>query len=488
MATFNSPATYNPPLIAQEISCVYPISDTYGPTPRYLYYVCLFLSFWAPRYGWLAHAVLGAAVAYAATAAVQTFILLSARLVPAPVQNVTIPYISSTNLTGYFAGIKALVTNRSYVEVQPDYLELDIDAVTSVVITAYLVGLPLQCWSRITRASTVLHRLVLVWNLVMLAASISVLILWPHLNVAPAQYRFCYANVDDGDSFQNSNGWDKHYWDQTWNQTVWKLFGQPLLDNRLWFNYTSNCMYPCFSTSQILRQATSLKASALTPNAPGAKLHTDAGYGSDDFQPLIYTAITSFTAAQLFLLAMGRLKFCTERVPIYEPRQLWTRRKEIWQSFNGDFKRGWVHLMNFLRSPQTSLSLKTPRQWNSNHTSIRQHPLFLFSLDLLVILVLFAAMLFGPLTVIAFIIWIEHYIHQDGAPTESPRAVGQWGITVQLGVVLFAACVLRLKYRVASEEEVRREIEHRTEELDKLKIIADQKRLRLLSQVEEQNK
>ncbi|KAL6245313.1 hypothetical protein RBB50_008088 [Rhinocladiella similis] len=490
MASFlNSSLAYNPPLIAQEISCTYPISDTYGPTPRYVYYVCLFLSFLTPRYGWLAHAILGVAVAYAATAAVQAFILLSARLDPVPVQNVTIPYVSDTNLTGYFAGIDALVTNRHYIEIQPDYLELDIDAVTSVVITAYLVGLPLQCWSRITRASTVLHRLVLVWNLVMLAASISVLILWPHLNVAPAQFRFCYANVDDGNSFQNSNGWDSDYWDQTWNQTVWNLFGQPLANNRLWFNYTSNCLYPCFSTSQILRQATSLKASAFTPNAPGAKLHTDDGYGEDDFQPLIYTAIACFTAAQLFLLAMGRLKLCTERVPIYEPRQLWTGRKEIWRSFDNDFKQGWAHLMRFLQSPRKSLTkLEALGKRGTSNAPIRKHPLFLFSLDLLTICVLIAAMLFGPLTVIAFIVWIERYIHQDGTPSESPQAVGQWGITVQLGVVLLAACLLRLKYRIASEEEIRREIEHRTEELDKLKTIANSKRLHVLPQEEEHNK
>ncbi|KIW10749.1 hypothetical protein PV08_10048 [Exophiala spinifera] len=486
LGAFNLSRSYNPPLIAQEISCTYPISDVYGPTPRYVYYACLFLSFLTPRYGWLAHAILGVAVAYAATAAVQAFILLSARLVPAPVQNVTIPYVPGTNLTGYFAGIDALVTNTDYVKIQPDYLELDIDAVTSVVITAYLVGLPLQCWSRITRASTALHRLVLAWNLVMLAASISVLILWPHLNVAPAQYRFCYANVDDGDSFQNNNGWDSDYWDQTWNQTVWRLFGQPILDNALWFNYTSNCMYPCFSTSQILRQASSLRASAFTPNAPGARLHTDDGYSKDDFQPLIYTAITCFTAAQLFLLAMGRLKLCTRRVPIYEPRQIWARRKEIWRSFDDDFKRGWAHLTNILRSPLKALrTLHLPRQRNIT-TPIRQHPLFLFSIDLLVMLVLIAAMLLGPLTVIAFIIWIERYIHQDGTPTESPQAVGQWGIAVELGVVLVAACVLRLKHRIASEEEIRREIEHRTVELDKLRCIADSKRSDALPRTEEQ--
>lgn len=467
----------NLPLIAQEITCYYPISDLYAPTPRYLYYVLLVLSVITPRHGWVAHIILGAAIAYAATAAIEAFILLSAPLTPHAPQSVTIPYVSSTNLTDLLTGIQALVTDTSYVSVQPDYLELDVDAVTCIVIAAYLVGLPLQCWSSTARTSRILHLLVLLWNLVMLAGSISVLILWPKLNVSPLQFRFCYAGIDDGDTTQN-DGWENEYWAGSWNTSVWDLFGTSIVENDRWWNLSTNCFYPCFNTSQILRDPKRLTATVFGPHAPGANFHTWDAYKDDEFQPLIYAAIATFTAAQLFLLTVGRLHLCTDRVPIYRPFQLWFARKVIFHSFMSDFKIGCSIILETVRKPRPLLH--RIRRIRFHHMSrvkrIHKHPLFHFVMDLVALIVLTASMILGPLTIIAFIVWIEIYIHADGEPNEEPQAVGQWAFVIQVAIVLLAALLLRLRYKVASVEEVENDIERAKLHVTKLEGIAERKR------------
>ncbi|OQU97017.1 hypothetical protein CLAIMM_03022 [Cladophialophora immunda] len=466
------------PLIAQQVTCYYPISDIYSPTPRYLYYVLLALSFLTASHGWVAHIIFGAAVAYAATASIEAFILLSAQLGLPPAQNVTVAYLSPENSTGASNALQALVSNTTSVPVQPDYLELDIDAVTCIVVTAYLVGLPLQCWSSTARTSRILHLLIFIWNMIMLAGSISVLILWPTLNVGKPQYRFCYSGIEDSNTIQSS-GWEDQYWAGSWNSTIWDLFGPSVIDNERWLNLSTNCFYPCFNTSQILREPTRLRATVIGTDGPGDSLHTWNAWEGDEFQPLVYTAIALFTAAHLFLLVVGRLNLCTSRVPIHRPFQLWFRRKEIFSAFVADVRAGYSNTREFLRHPVPYLaSIRTVRLHHAARvTRIHKHPVSRFVIDVITLCVLLGVMLFGPLIIIAFIIWIEGYIHSDGEPNEQVQAVGQWQVIVQIGIVLLAAVVLRLRYKVASEEEIQRNLRHARHHVEKLEQIAEQKRV-----------
>ncbi|EXJ69834.1 uncharacterized protein A1O5_06906 [Cladophialophora psammophila CBS 110553] len=470
--------SFDQPLIAQEVTCYYPISDIYAPTPRYLYYVLLALSFITPSHGWVAHIIFGAAVSYAATASLEAFILLSAHLGLPPAQNVTIAYLDPGNLTDISDDLQALVTNTTNVPVQPDYLELDIDAVTCIVITAYLVGLPLQCWSSTARTSRILHLLIFIWNIIMLAGSISVLVLWPTLNVGPPQYRFCYSGIVDGNTMQSS-GWDDQYWAGSWNSTVWGLFGPSVIDNERWLNLSTNCFYPCFNTSQILRESTRLRATVVGTDAPGRSLHTWNMWEGDEFQPLVYTAIAGFTAAQLFLLVVGRLNLCTSRVPIHRPFQLWFRRREIFGAFKADIRAGWSSTKCFLQHPIPFFaSIRNIRfRHAAKVTRIHKHPVSHFVIDVLTLCVLLGVMVLGPLIIVAFIIWIESYIHSDGEPNEQVQAVGQWQFIVQIGIVILAAVILRLRYKVASEEEVQRDLRHARAQVEKLERVAEKKRM-----------
>ncbi|KIX99401.1 uncharacterized protein Z520_04977 [Fonsecaea multimorphosa CBS 102226] len=470
--------SFDQPLIAQQVTCYYPISDIYSPTPRYLYYALLALTFITISHGWVAHIIFGAAVAYAATASIEAFILLSAQLGAPPAQNVTVAYLSPENLTGVSNGLQALASNVTSVPVQPDYLELDIDAVTSIVVTAYLVGLPLQFWSSTARTSRILHLLIFIWNIMMLAGSISVLILWPTLNVAKPQYRFCYSGIEDGDTVQNS-GWDDQFWAGSWNATVWGLFGPSIIDNERWLNLSTNCFYPCFNTSQILRESTRLRATVIGADGPGDSLHTWNAWEGDEFQPLVYSAIALFTAAQLFLSVVGRLNLCTSRVPIYRPFQLWFRRKEIYSAFMADIKAGCSKTSDFLRHPMSYFaSIRSIRfRHAAKVTRVHKHPVTRFVTDLIALCVLLGVMVIGPVIIIAFIIWIETYIHSDGEPNEQIEAVGQWQFIVQIGIVLLAAVILRLRYKIASEEEIQRNLRRARHHVENLEQIAENKRI-----------
>ena len=66
----------------QAVTCSYPISDLYASAPRYLYYSLLVLRFITLRHSWLAHIFLGGVVAYAATAAIEAFVLIAAAVHP----------------------------------------------------------------------------------------------------------------------------------------------------------------------------------------------------------------------------------------------------------------------------------------------------------------------------------------------------------------------------------------------------------------------
>jgi len=79
---------------------------------------------------------------------------------------------------------------------------------------------------------------------------------------------------------------------------------------------------------------------------------------------------------------------------------------------------------------------------------VHKHPGFHFFIDLLTLVILLAVMIFGPLIIIVFMVWIEQYIHSDGAPNEQVQAVGQWAFIVQIGILLLAAVIIRVRYRI----------------------------------------
>ncbi|KAF3001813.1 hypothetical protein E8E13_003021 [Curvularia kusanoi] len=460
-------------VIAQNIMCAYPISDIYAPTPRFLYYSLLFLTFATLRFRWLSNIFLTGAVAYAASAAIHAFIIVSNPSQVPQVGNVNLPFIPSTsNLTN---SVESLVTGVPEVYVEPDAVELDIDPITAIVVTAYLVGLPLQIWSRTMRSSVIIRYMILLWNLCMLAGTICALIAWPTTNLAAPQFRFCYAGYLDLDS-ETSDGWTPSLWKGTWNATVWNIFNNP---DTVWQQTSNNCFTPCFNTSQAIRQSSSLKAVVTTPSTRFAKLHNVQHDTNDEFQPLIYVAIIVFSAAQFFLYVVSAFRLGSEamRIPIHEPHHLWRHRGKIWEQLKSDMARSWTTIRASLRLPKrigsrrdqdaAATAMRSERRISHRQNLIASLRLFI---DILALLTLLAGIIISPFLVVAFICWIEWYIRNDGSTNETINQVGQWAPLVSIAVVLFAALVYEvLKGRLASASELRDEIWRTELQLRKLK-------------------
>lgn len=448
-------------VVAQNIMCAYPISDIYAPTPRYLYYCLLFFTFVTLRFRWLSNIFLGAAVAYAASAAIHAIIIVSS---PPKLQNpseVSIPFISaSSNLTSM---VESLITNTTKLTIQPDAVELDIDPITAVVVTAYLIGLPLQIWSRTMRSSNMIRYMILLWNLCMLVGTICALISWPTTNLAAPQFRFCYAGFLDADSLA-SERWDDSYWRGNWNVTIWNIFDHP---DTVWQALSNNCFYPCFNTSQAIRQSSSLKAVVTTGSTKFAKLH-DARHGTDDeFQPILYVSIVAFSAAQFFLYLVSNLRIGSDamRETILEPYHLWRKRRKIWQQLTGDAQHSWSALVSLcccLIPSKRRDMVKVDADQPPNHTAGLQLWGLISTLrlivDIVALMTLVAGITLSPVIVVAFICWIEWYIRNDGSTNETIRQVGQWAPLVSVAVVLFATLLYQLKGHLASAEEIRLEI------------------------------
>jgi hypothetical protein len=470
LATNLSQVAYT--VIAQSTMCAYPISDIYAPTPRYLYYSLLFLTFATLRIRWLSNIFLTGAVAYAASAAMHAFIIVSN---PSPTQQVGPVSLPIIPLTSNLSSIDSVVLETRTLQIQPDAVELDIDPITAIVVTAYLVGLPLQIWSPTMRSSIIIRYMILLWNFCMLAGTVCALIAWPVTNLAAPQFRFCYAEFPDADS-QSSDGWDPSVWKGDWNSTIWNIFGNP---DTVWQELSDNCFYLCFNTSQAIRQSSSLKSVVITNSTKFAKLHNLQHDDDDAFQPLIYVAIIVFSAAQFFLYVVSVFRLGSEamRVPIYEPHHLWRHRKQVWEQLKGDTSRSWLSLRVSLRLPRrfkrrADVNPAASALRTSSGPSHRQY--FITTLRLIVeifaLFTLLAGIIISPLLVVAFICWIEWYIRNDGETNETINQVGQWSPLVSVGIVLFAALVYKVcKDRLASTSELRDEIWSTELHLRKLK-------------------
>lgn len=467
MDEFIDPTTLTPLFTAQQTVCTYPVSDFYAGSPRYLYYALLVACFVTQWKGWLANVFLGGAAAYAGVAAIEAIILRSYTVRPRESGIVSIPYVS-TPLNSTFQSLKALVTNQNELTVQPAALELDIDPILAIVVTGYLVVLPMQCWSKVVKANRARHLLITIWNALMLAGTVCALTLWPDLYYQPAQYRFCYPSYPDPPVINNDQ-WPSQVWQGSWNTSIWDLFTNLTASEQL----SDNCFYPCFNTSQILRKSTSLTASDYDPtNTPRLNL-IDLAHRSkwiSILPNLIYLAIALNGAALIFLVIVSRLRNLS-RIPIGEPQLLWRQRRELSQTLWNEFRNGFNTIYNAITSPRrTYKNTSTSRATTNSKIKILKSLLnpIRFHLDILTLLVLLLSMILSPLTIVAFVVWIEWYIRHDGHSGEGIQQVGQWSTYVSVALVLVSALIYRLKYVVASREEIGLEILEVKEHLRRL--------------------
>lgn len=217
------------------------------------------------------------------------------------------------------------------------------------------------------KSSRIMQYMVLIWNAILFAAAICALVTWPNTNTGPEQFRFCYAPFPDDESTQ-SDGWNSGVWTGSWNATVQNISGSP---GTVWQGLSSNCFYPCFNTSQVLRRSHSLKATIMDSGTSVAKLHDPGHYNDDAFGSLIYGLVFLFTAAQVILYLAPVLHLCSSAIPVYEPSNLSRRRKPIWRHFKESWNANTALCSRCWQSCRAKIHLSSRKPERERHDSIR---------------------------------------------------------------------------------------------------------------------
>lgn len=445
--------TSSPFFVAQETLCYYPISTIYNSCPRYLFYALLLATCVTRWTGWVMNVFLGTAAAYAGTAAIQAFIMVSSYQAPQDPGPVDIPYVSAnSSLRNEFP---SLVTETDHVVVSPASLELDSDAVLAIVVTGYLVFLPLQCWSRILTHDRARNLLFYLWHALMLAGSICALVYSAKIQKISPQYMFCFPDLAPYSDTSN-DGWQASWRTSTWNDSVWDTFS----NISRWNQLGDICFNPCFNTTQILRKPSSLHSATADGDFHVATSHSfwkkviySHGY--------IYSLIILCLILNCLLLTYRFLPY-RSRIPSAQIMVIWKERKTIWQSFKDEVSYAIklpTNLDNNEEDPGPANNKTSVWHRMRQILSRRFIRSFLHVLvDVAILFGILFSMIVSPFTIVAFVVWIEIQIYNDGPSEETPSQVGQWAYLTSLALLLISAAILKLKYRLASSAELEREI------------------------------
>ncbi|GAB1210787.1 hypothetical protein APSETT445_009585 [Aspergillus pseudonomiae] len=454
-----------PLFVVQEAQCFYQISTIYNTCPRYLFYALLIASCLTRWTGWLADVFLGAAATYAGTAAIEAFILLASPQKKPEPELVTIPFISKN--TTLWNDFPQLITETNQVLVQPASLEFDADAVVAIVVTGYLVFLPLQCWSRILTHQRARNLLFSLWNVLMLAGAICALVYAAKNSSAPPQYMFCYPDLPPFDQ-TSSDGWQPSWRRSTWNDSVWGTFS----NFSRWGQLGDICFNPCFNSSQILREPTSLQSWVATKDSELAhpqKFWTKLAYS----RRYIYSLIILCLVLNVVNLAYKFLPYRSQ-IPSSKLVVIWRERKNILKGLKRELSEARSTAKEQLENKETEtcpnpIVRKSPwMRARPFFSAIFLRALLRVAVDSAILLGLVFSMVISPFTIIAFVAWAEWTIYNDGPAQEKPQQVGQWSYLVSVGFLVLSAAILMLKYRLATTSELDEEIQKLKRDLQKL--------------------
>ncbi|KAK5801363.1 hypothetical protein VI817_003575 [Penicillium citrinum] len=454
----------NPLFVAQEAVCFYPISTIYDSCPRYLYYALLFVSICTRWTGWLFLTLLSTASVYAGTAAIEAFILVSNPQKFAEPSTVTIPYIAdNTSLQNVFPQI---VTGTTSVHISPGALELDGDAVLAIVVTGYLVFLPLQCYSRVLTQERARNLLFGLWNILMLAGGISALVYSKQRSKTPLQFMFCYPDLPPLDQ-TSSDGWQASWRNSTWNESVWSTFS----DINKWGQIGDICFNPCFNSSQILRQATSLQS--WVASADSELDHPHRFINRILYSKRYIYSLVGISVLFNFVHLVFRWLPYKSHIPSKNINVIWRERKAMYNSLKTDLASTFSTSKAELETGKDMCASTREKEtfWKRLRPAFtRRYMMALFRAlaDGLILLGLVLSMIISPFAIIAFVIWIEWWIHNDGPSQEHPQQVGQWSYLVGIALLMVSAAILALKHRIASNSELENEIFETRETLAKL--------------------
>ena len=410
----------------QWIQCSYPISGSYGPTPRYLFYVLVLLALHKRRSAWIVTAALGSVMTYSATASIHALVLVSIRtkLIPSDIANWMVVLVSGTaRPSGEFDGIGI---DSLWLPVIPMAWDNDGDPVLAIVGTAFLVLLPMQIWSNTFKQSRTKSVLYL-WSGTLLVGTLCALVNAAYVDVAAfTQLRFCPPGINDTIPLTNGGidnvGMD---WAQAndpyyWNTTVYNYFRNATT------RYPNTCLYPCFSTSWPLRDPTEI---TVQDNSTGSVADSNLGWW---LFVAVYIAVSSSALSLLTILA---IEFARQPSTQFQSRARLSQLKiqsAIKKNFMG--RAVGTAWREFFASREWALT-------KVKMTAPTMNGLFVSMWKLYLLCIYLYAKYVSPVTVVLFVIWIEWYIWTNDPPAETFRHIGQWGALVAAGVIVVGATV-----------------------------------------------
>jgi hypothetical protein len=372
-----------------DIACVYPISGQYNNIPRWLYYILLISVIILRRQEWLAVGAAATCLTYGGGAAVHALILASARL------------SSSSQIPN---GFVQLPSGQEYW-INAASLDLDTDGTLAVVGVGFLITLPMALWSSEFRRSDAKPILVL-WTILMFIGMICCLVNLFDVDATPdgpyRQYRFCPASVNDSLSVA---GGGLAFSEGDWNTTIWKHFSK---DGAAYLG----CVYPCFGTQHILRSQNEMIAITfpeLLPSNPqywGVCLIAAFVYG--------FVPVTMLLCLAVLILNLGGFTASSSET-----------------GEKSKFLAIW-HLETQLKIRFGSgLTLRLEGEPKGKLKFVFK--LLLWGINA------YAGIL-TPLTVVAFVIWIEWTLTLD-IQAETYRDVGQWTPPLYFGLVVVSTVI-----------------------------------------------
>lgn len=394
----------------QWIECSYPISGSYGPTPRYIFYVLTILAVCYRKSAWIGAAALASVMAYSATAAIHAIVLVAirTRLIPADISNYMVILATGRSSTGLDDGLG----NALWLPVLPMAWDNDGDPVLAIVGTAFLILLPMQTWSTTFKKSD--SKLVLfLWSGLLFIGMISALINAAYVDLwAFPQLRFCPPGESDqipltnsgtnivGSDFETS---DAYYW----NRTAYNYFGDKTGQQ------SNTCLYPCFSASWLLRDPTDI---TVINGNEGHIADSQAGW-------------SLFFAVYAVISASGLSSLTIFAISIANQPPSWLA------SLASTFKSP---ILKLLQPCFTFCGRKTKGTWLSGN---RVKDLVIMVWKAYVMVTDKYARILSPFALLFFVAWVEWYMWTNDPQGETFRHVGQWGSLVAAVLVTVGALV-----------------------------------------------
>lgn len=250
-----------PPLVSADwITCTYPMSGSYSPVSRYVFYALAILAVFGRKRAWVVDVALISVMLFSATAAVHALVLGVAasadwanRLSDLRV-NYEVVFMGGRSKDGRLAPGRGARTAPLWVPLIPMVYDRDVDAVLAITGFTYLCLVPMQIRSRTLQAVNGRRRCLLVaWIILVTFGLFGAFTAKVYLEIwYKWQVRFC---PNDRRTFREnlpvfSKGpteylpsWDGHDW-YRWNMTIASYFGSHGTNWTLG-KPRDYCFYPC---------------------------------------------------------------------------------------------------------------------------------------------------------------------------------------------------------------------------------------------------